>query len=250
MLLACEEILYRISERWTCCRYICISIRQDPPCRAPCELHRIATYSYRNRRSSLGQVGWMVVLLGFVVFIFGLRFQLFHEPFAEAMREGADLRTPRVEVDILLVLERVQVLTLDNWPSLMMDAVDVTGNRFSILFFIAVVVVGNYLIFFMFIAIVISAFESQAKDKFDFEDMVARASMMALYRPYPQYACETTRRIPCCRSFFRFMNCGYRRMLRSKDSVEQLSCRSTKWRDTWTMLALYSPCSTIVRRIF
>eukprot|EP00940_MAST-03C_sp_MAST-3C-sp2_P003116 g3116.t1 len=226
LLSACEEILYRIGTP-SGGHAVAISVFRSVRI---LRVVRLANYIESLRvligtvSSSLGQVGWMVVLLGFVVFIFGLTgFQLFHEPFAEAMREGADLQTPHAWKSIYYsCLNVFQVLTLDNWPSLMMDAVDVTGNRFSILFFIAVVVVGNYLIFFMFIAIVISAFESQAKDKFDFEDMTARASMMALYRPqYPQYACETTRRIPCCRSFFRFMNCGYR-MFRSKDSVEQL----------------------------
>jgi len=181
-------------------------------------------------QTALPAVGWMILLMVFCIFVFGLMgTQLFRDVF----------KNPSFEVQTLHPYETIfhgslnifQVITLvsfslflfflshnpfthththnqDNWPSVMADAWKLTNSYATVLFFVVVVVVGNFLFYYQFIAIVISAFESQVKEKLEYEEVLSQTKSLATYAvQYPKHARRITRRISCCRRFFQIIYC-------------------------------------------
>ena len=158
-------------------------------------------------QSALPAVGWMVLLMIFAIFVFGLMgTQLFREKFENPEFELQTLHP--YETIFHGALNVFQIVTLDNWPSVMADAWKITGYNVTILYFVAVVIVGNFLFYYQFIAIVISAFESQVKEKLEYEEVLSQTKSLATYAvQYPKHARRATRRISCCRRFFELIYC-------------------------------------------
>ena len=130
---------------------------------------------------SMAQVSYMLTMHVFMVFIFAVvGVQLFRSSFpriegTEYIPECTDSLGCRTNCRWQTVywgfFNVFQVMTVDDWPNILYDAVHRTNNSAYTIYFVVCVLVGNYVSTYMFIALILGHFQNQNLKKFDFEDL-------------------------------------------------------------------------------